>query len=227
MSWSFNHGNSSFEKSSESYPPRDLTDAELLERSLMIKPIDLHSVILRGDSALHEATNSRLLELFARDDSWLVRSCAFQNPAIPQSLREEIATRGLSRYAITEEWRGWRDFDRVANHVTADRIARLLTFPVHYRDIKSQVLWRLIDRLPISYPLPVETQEHMVLVGKEKTHRRLIQRKDLISELSVWYLLADIANAENQWTMQHDPDVPEIVRVYVAVACKPREPRGY
>ncbi len=227
MTWSFNHANKSYDKSSDHYPPRELTPEELIERAVLIDPLDLQNVILRADTAMNPATNPRLLELFARDDSWLVRSCAFNNPLTPQSTRDLIAEAGLNRYASTEEWRGWRDFGLVSPYVSDDRIARLLWWPEHYRGMRHRMLPTLLNRLPQRWPLTLDELLALVSSGDDRTHRALIKRNDLISDDVVWYAMADGASEKVAFSMQHDPNVPDVVRAYVALALQPREQRVY
>jgi hypothetical protein len=200
---------------SQSYPPLDLTDEELHERLLLISPSDMTNVILRADTAFNPSTPIRLLELMGRDESYLVRYFVTQNPAAPAELIEQIRPT-LSKYMLTEAFRGWRDLYKIRGVIDPERALRLLVLPESYPGARHGCAW-LVQRIPRGYDLPREMLISWLNGKPFRMHRQLISRDDLLGPHDLWALFVETASAEVRKRAQFDKRVPAEARALAAL----------
>ena len=199
----------------QAYPPLDLTDAELHERLVLINPTDMSNVILRADTAFNPATPVRLLEVLGRDEAYLVRYYVTQNPAAPAELVEQIRPT-LSKYMITEAFRGWRDLYKMRGAIGPERAIRLLALPDVYVGATPGSAW-LIQRIPYGYEVPREVVVRWIDGSPFRMHRQLISRDDLLGPHDLWGLFVATASEVVRKKMQFDQRVPAEVRALVAL----------
>jgi hypothetical protein len=214
----YNHARSNWPArewlAAQAYPPLDLTDDELHERLMLIDPIDMSNVLLRADTAFNPATSVRLLELLGRDEAYLVRYFVTQNPSAPAELVEQIRPT-LSKYMLTEAFRGWRDLYKIRGAIGPERALRLLVLPESYPGGRHGSAW-LIQRLPRGYDLPRETLVSWLDGRPFRMHRQLISRDDLLGPHDLWAFFVETASPEMRKKVQFDKRVPPEARAFAA-----------
>ena len=204
-----------FQEEYQTYPMLELTEQELHERIFLINPIDMRNAILRTDTAMNPETPLRLLELLGRDETFLVRFGVTSNPAAPKQLVDEVKPT-ISRYMLTESFRGWRDLYSMRGSISPERAMRLTDFPEVYPGRLASSSW-LLDRIPNGFYVPREMVVRWISSGYQKIHRGLIGRNDLLGPYDLWFTLIQVANQEIRERIQFDKRVPDEVRAYVAL----------
>jgi len=204
-----------FAQENRNYPMLDLTESELHERILLINPTDMRNAILRADTAMNPETPLRLLELLGRDETFIVRFGVTSNPAAPKKLVDEVKPT-ISRYMLTESFRGWRDLYSMRGSISPERAMRLTDFPEVYPGRLAGSSW-LLDRIPNGFYVPREMVVRWISSGYQKIHQRLIGRNDLLGPYDLWFTLIQVANQEIRERIQFDKRVPDEVRAYVAL----------
>jgi len=197
------------------YPLQDLTDDELHERLMLINPMDMSNVLLRADTALNPETPLRLLELLGRDETFLVRYHVTQNPSAPEGLVDMIRPT-LSKYMMTEAFRGWRDLYKMRGAIGPEQALRLLALPDVYVGAARGSAW-LVQRIPRGYPVSREVVVGWLDGKPYRMHRQLISRDDLLGPNDLWGLFVETAGTSYRKKIQFDERVPPEARAMAAL----------
>ncbi len=197
------------------YPMLELTEQELHERIFLINPVDMRNAILRTDTAMNPETPLRLLELLGRDETFLVRFGVTSNPAAPEELVNRVKPT-VSRYMLTESFRGWRDLYSMRGSISPEKAMRLTDFPEIYPGRLAGSSW-LLDRIPTGFYVPRDIVMHWISSGYRRLHHRLIGRNDLLGPHDLWFTFIGSTDQETRELIQFDKRVPDEVRAYVAL----------